>query len=119
MGSRHAHIDDVNMRMILAYTTCADWDIGIVPQSWTTPAHLVEVAWLDSAKDPPLPNSVFPDHERRECHFRSRVIEPLVGFGLLESRDLPAKERWENPIEVRKTALYDRALQFRFGGSAG
>src|SRR5688572_18648890 len=59
------------------------WKLRTVAESWTTPAHLVNVAWLDSAKDPPLLNPVFPDDERREWHFRSRVIEPLVGFGLL------------------------------------
>jgi hypothetical protein len=42
------------------------------------------------------------------------VIEPLVGLGLLESRALPRKDRWDRPIEVRKTPLYDRLLRFEF-----
>jgi hypothetical protein len=40
------------------------------------------------------------------------VLDPLVSFGLLESRDLPRNDRWEHPIEVRKTPLYDRLLRF-------
>jgi hypothetical protein len=52
-------------------------------------------------------------------HFRRRVLDPLVWLGLLESRDLPRRERWEHPIEVRKTPLYDRLLRFQLGGDRG
>ena len=50
----------------------------------------------------------------REWRFRHRVLEPLVGFGLLESRDVPTAEKWERRIEVRRTSLFDRLLRFEF-----
>ena len=106
---------NAGLQQAIAFTF---WKLRAEAESWSTPACLAEVAWLESAKDPPLENPIFPDSERREWHFRSRVIDPLVEFGLLESRDLPAKEPWEHSIQVRKTPLYDRVLLFRFGGSA-
>jgi hypothetical protein len=66
--------------------------------------------------DPLPPDSPLVDGTFRGWRFRQRVLEPLVSFGLLESRDLPRKERWERPIEVRKTRLYDRLLRFDFAG---
>ena len=106
--------DYVELQETIAFTF---WKLRSAAASWTTPAKLADVAWLESAQDAPLNNSAFPDEERREWAFTSRVVEPLIGFGLLEARDLPAKNRWERPIEVRKTPLYDRALQFSFGSA--
>ena len=62
--------------------------------------------------DPLPPDSPVLDTTFREWRFRRRALDPLVWLGLLESRDLPRKERWERPIEVRKTPLYDRLLRF-------
>jgi hypothetical protein len=93
------------------------WKLRSAAESWTTPARLADVAWLESAWDPPLNNPVLSDKDRRELAFSARVVQPLIGFGLLEARDVPAKNKWEHPIEVRKTPLYDRALRFRFGSS--
>lgn len=44
----------------------------------------------------------------------TRLVEPLVWFGLLERRDLPSPNSFDRPYEVRKTALYDRFIRFRF-----
>jgi len=86
------------------------WKLRTEAKSWATPAHLARVAWLESARDPVPPDSLF--HDTHEWRFRRRVLDPLVSFGLLESRDLPRKDRWEDPIEVRKTPIYDRLLRF-------
>ena len=42
-----------------------------------------------------------------------RILLPLEWFGLLERRDLPAKNRWEQLYEVRKTPLFDRFIEIR------
>jgi hypothetical protein len=60
-------------------------------------AELVNPHWDDSA-----PLSV----ERR-------VLLPLQWFGLLERRDLPSKDPFDRPYEVRKTPLFDRFIQFQ------
>lgn len=106
-------VGDAGLQQTIAFTF---WKLRTDAEAWVSPARLADVAWLESAKDPLLPNSILHTSDFREFRFRRRVIEPLVSFGLLESRDLPVKERWEHPIEVRKTPLYDRALLFRFGG---
>ena len=81
-------------------------------KDWTSPAHLVDTAWLDDTKDAVPP--VFADDT---THFRAirleqRVLEPLISFGVLESRDLPSANRWERRIEVRTTPLFDRLMRF-------
>ena len=105
---------DSGLQSTIAFTL---WKLRAAAAEWVTPSRLVEVAWLESAKDPLPPNPQSFDLASREWSFRSRVIDPLVGFGLLESRDLPSPSRWERPIEVRTTALYDRLFLFRFGRS--
>jgi hypothetical protein len=42
-----------------------------------------------------------------------RVLLPLQWFGLLERRNLPPKDRFDRPYEVRKTPLFDRFIEFR------
>jgi len=46
----------------------------------------------------------------------SRILKPLVSFGLLEKRELPSDREWAKPYEVRKTKLFDRFLEFDLGG---
>jgi hypothetical protein len=104
---------DAGLQQTIAFTF---WKLRTEAESWATPAHLTQVAWLESAMDPLPPDSPLVDGTFRGWRFRQRVLEPLVSFGLLESRDLPRKERWERPIEVRKTRLYDRLLRFDFAG---
>jgi hypothetical protein len=101
---------DEGLQRTIAFTF---WKLRTEADTWALPAHLAEVAWLDSAKDP-VTVSYMSEAEFRASRLRRRVLEPLVWFGLLESRDLPAADRWEHPIEVRKTPLYDRLLQFTF-----
>ena len=42
-----------------------------------------------------------------------RVLLPLQWFGLLERRNLPPRDRFDRPYEVRKTPLFDRFIEFR------
>ena len=99
---------DAGLQQTIALTF---WKLHTDADSWATSAHLARVAWLESVMDPLPPDSPFPDTTFREWRFRRRVLDPLVWFGLLESRELPRNERWERPIEVRKTPLYDRLLR--------
>ena len=102
--------EDAGLQQTIAFTF---WKLRTEAESWVTPAHLAEVAWLDSVMDPLPPDSPLAADDRfHNLAFQMRVLNPLVWFGLLESRELPRKERWERPIEVRKTALYDRLLRF-------
>jgi hypothetical protein len=83
-------------------------------EAWTTPAHLANVAWLETSRDVPPPGSVFAEGWFPIGCMRYQVLEPLVDFGVLESRNLPSRDKWDRPIEVRKTPLFDRLLRFEF-----
>ena len=84
LGAMDSIEGQVGLQHTIAFTF---WKVRSAAESWTTPVKLAHVAWLESAKDPPLNNSVFPDDDRREWAFSARVVEPLIGFGLLESRN--------------------------------
>lgn len=86
-------------------------------RDWSSPEKLAAEAWLESAKDPPTPGDV-QYGDMRHWSFRHRVLAPLVHFGLLEERELPAKEKWSRPVEMRKTPLFDRFLRFELGADA-
>lgn len=85
--------------------------LGREAGSWVTPEHLAPRVWLPYAADPP---TALEEKFGDMAPFRtgSRLLEPLVGFGLLESRERPAANAWDRPYEVRKTALFDRFLRF-------
>lgn len=100
---------DAALQQTIAFTF---WKLRTEAESWATPAQLAQVAWLESAMDPLPPNSPLSDDTFHEWRFQRRVLDPLVWFGVLESRELPRKQRWERPIEVRKRPLYDRLLHF-------
>ena len=100
---------DAGLQQTIAFTF---WKLRTEAESWVTPADLARVAWLASARDPLASDSPLRDTTFHEWRFRRRVLDPLVWFGLLESRELPRKELWERPIELRKTPLYDRLLRF-------
>jgi hypothetical protein len=42
------------------------WRLQSEAKEWSTPAHLADVAWLESASDPDPPNSLWKEGERRE-----------------------------------------------------
>lgn len=100
---------DDGLQQTIAYTF---WRLRTEAKDWRSPAHLVETAWLEDVKDAvPL---VFAEDatEFRAHRLERRVLEPLVSLGVLEERELPAPNRWERPIEVRTTPLFDRLLRF-------
>jgi hypothetical protein len=72
---------------------------------------------LDTATDPVPTHSFYDDALHRVGALRYRVLEPLIEFGVLESRPLPSADKWNRPIEVRKTPLFDRLLRFDFGSA--
>ena len=102
---------DAGLQQTIAFTF---WKLRTETESWASPDHLARVAWLDTAKEPVPEPWANLSTDFRGGRFRRRVLEPLVWFGLLESRDVPAAEKWQRPIEVRKTPLYDRLLRFDF-----
>ena len=104
---------DAGLQQTIAFTF---WRLRTEAASWATPEHLAEVAWVADAKDPLPPDSPLADAGVQTWRFRRRVLHPLRSLGALESRDLPRANRWERPIEVRKTPLYDRLLRFEFAG---
>ena len=42
------------------------WRLQSEAKEWSMPAHLADVAWLESASDPNPPNSLWKEGERRE-----------------------------------------------------
>lgn len=79
--------------------------------SWVTPGQLAPRVWLTDAADPPTAlEEKYGD--LAPIRTGSRLLKPLVAFGLLESRDRPGVDAWHRPYEVRKTALFDRFLHF-------
>jgi hypothetical protein len=101
---------DAGLQQTIAFTF---WQLRTEAAEWALPAHLVDVAWLEDVKDP-VSSAYVSTADARVWRLERRVLEPLVSFGLLESRDVPTEEKWEHLIEVRKTPLYDRTLLFEF-----
>ena len=100
---------DGGLQQTITYTF---WRLRREAKDWTSPAHLVETAWLNDAKDSILPPFAGDGTRFRAARLERRVLEPLVSLGVLESRDRPSANRWERPIEVRPTPLFDRLMRF-------
>ena len=100
---------DAGLQQTITFTF---WRLRTEAKDWASPAHLVETAWLEDAKEA-VPAPFSEDAIRfRAGRLERRVLQPLISFGVLESRDLPSPNRWERPIEVRTTPLFDRLLRF-------
>jgi hypothetical protein len=81
-------------------------------REWSRPEALAETAWLPEAKDPPTQlDLTYGDF--RHYAFSSRVLRPLVQFGLMERRETPSDPHLPE-YEYRLTPLFSRFLQFRF-----
>jgi hypothetical protein len=108
-SDRHAGLQSTIAFSFYRLRTCA--------RDWSPPEKLASEAWLESAKDPPTPaDQQYGD--MRHWSFHHRVLAPLVHFGLLEERELTAKEKWTRPVEMRKAPLFDQFLRFEFGAGA-
>jgi hypothetical protein len=100
----------LGLQQTLPYTF---YQLGRTAHDWTPLVPLAEAAWLLSARDPFA--SWERDHpEARFNAFRYRVLEPLVHFGLLERRLLPAEALYLRRAEFRRTSLYAQLLRFAF-----
>lgn len=102
-SDRHAGLQGTIAFSFFRLRTCA--------RDWSSPEKLAAEAWLESAKDP-LAEYEIKYGDWRHWSFRHRVLTPLVHFGLLEERELPAKDKWSRPVEMQKTPLFDRFLRF-------
>ncbi len=90
--------------------------VGRHADRWVKPEKLAPLVLFPVAK---AELATLPPWGRGAWPVESRILRPLVSFGLLERRELPSEDRWMRPYEVRKTKLFDRFLQFDLGDVAG
>jgi hypothetical protein len=89
------------------------WRIGVEGREWIG---------TDALAQRVLPPSMLLDPEdggelwRVAGRLHRRVLEPLVDFGLLESRDVspPDAPRWSRQVEMRVAPLFDRMIRFEW-----
>jgi hypothetical protein len=102
MGAEHREIQDTIAFSLYRLAGLAD--------DWTRTDILAHEIVL-----PDVAASVPPDHyglDRLSWMVESRVLRPLVRFGLLEHREVPRKDKYVPDREVRRTALYRGFLRF-------
>jgi hypothetical protein len=88
----------ISLILYLIGQFCTDWrEPGALMRSVTFP-----VKELSEPKYPKLP----------VLAFETRVVRYLCWFGLMEETRPGANDEWRQPSLYRKTALYDRMLQF-------
>ena len=85
-----------------------------VAGKWASAKMLARTAWLETAKDPRSEMETKDHYDCRHFAFRLRVLDPLVQFGLLESRLVRREDPFERDIEYRCAPLFDRFLKFDF-----
>ena len=90
------------------------WRIGAEARKWVDPEALAEQVLPDSLRNDPEDPAMFSDRGVSRC--RRRVVEPLVGFGLLEERVVSHSDErwWKRQVEVRVAQLFDHLLRFRW-----
>ena len=90
------------------------WRIGVEARKWVDPEALAERILPESLRNDPEDPPMLSDGGISRC--RRRVVQPLVGFGLLEERVLsPSNERWwKRRVEVRVAPLFDHLLRFHW-----
>ena len=90
------------------------WRIGAEARSWVDPQALAERVLPDSLRNDPEDSPMLSDGGIARC--RRRVVEPLVGFGLLEERVLSSSDEswWKRQVEVRVAPLFDDLLRFHW-----
>lgn len=92
--------DTIGFPIYMTGQLCSDWT---KPESIARKVLLPIV--LEKVPKTPLKDNV-------EWLVKKTVVEPLVGFGLLESRELTKEDDFTQPIEVRKSILFDEFLNF-------
>ena len=81
--------------------------IGKRLQDWKKPEDIAEQITLPIVQD-----YVYEDRDLG-IQVQMRILEPLVRFGLIETRALPKEEKRIRDYEYRKTELYDKFFRFK------
>jgi len=102
--------DNRGLQATLGYSF---YKLESLTRQWKSAQTLAQMAWLESAKDPPDQRD-FGTRDRRYYAFKHRVLDPLVQFGLLEIRPTPGEDPRMREVEYRRTLLYTRFLRFQF-----
>lgn len=84
--------------------------IGRTATVWRTPFELSMTALLPVARAE-IPWDTTEDHQ--QLQMRTRLLDPLEQFGLLESKGHPGNRHLRGTQWFRKTGLYDRFVRFR------
>jgi hypothetical protein len=100
--------DNRGLQATLGYSL---YKLESVAQKWRSPQAFAQLAWLESAKDPPDPRDL-GYRDRRDYSFKHRVLDPLVQFGLLDIRPAPGEDPRLREVEYRRTSLFARFLRF-------
>lgn len=82
---------------------------GAAGERWRRPRELVPELLLPVVRDQ-IPEA--DGWDRAALILRSRLLDPLEGFGLAEVREQPGEHRHLPLRRYRKTPLFDRLLQF-------
>jgi len=90
----------------IPYSLCRLRDTG---RDWSTPEELVDSLFL------PFVRESIPAHagfSHAALVLRTRLLDVLVRFGLVETQELPGKSRWSQEYRYRVSPLFDRFLSF-------
>jgi len=100
------------MQQTVAYTL---YRLASAAEDWRATAalanHVLLPEVLEEERDQPQANEATSG-----WGLWGRVLRPLEWLGVIEERRVQGSEPFAYHIEVRKTALYDRVLSFRFRG---
>lgn len=97
------------LQQTIAFSFCV---LGQIGDEWHSPVALKEILWLEAVRNEVLESSRFDNYLLWMTE--SRLLRPLVEFGLLDKQTDGDDKTGRGGYEVRKSALYDRFLSFRF-----
>lgn len=106
-----AYLDGVQPVPALQHTVAFSlYRFGRGGGDWKRPEELSGEMVLPAVREE-LPED--PHFDRVSLITETRVLRPLEGFGLAESKELPREPgQWRDPRAYRKTPLFDRFLGF-------
>jgi hypothetical protein len=87
----------------------AFYQISKQVDDWKNVDTLPEKLFLPMVIEQPDP-PIYEGHLASLC--KSRILNPLEEFGLVEQQELPGELKWKPSYQVRKTELFDRFLTF-------
>lgn len=101
--------EDPELQHTIAYSF---YRLSKLTVDWCNADALTDRVLLETVRVPPV-NPYLQDEPTWQ--FVSRIVHPLISFGLFERRDLPGTKTWREEFEIRKSPLFDRFLRFEFG----